>query len=273
MVATDPDARTRVGVGLVTRRPHREAIHLGNTCTQPARRWSMVTLCTIVAGLAAAAHADPVVVPGTSNIFGAGHTLAPDPGSYGPGTLPPMIDLFLAPSRTITFDTVTGSVSCLPVLGWNGADGGPYATGNTDILSYGGISGIIHDHATMFLVGVFTNGQTPPAAAPARLNVTTTTSNAVFTPLLFQSFFIGDGKTGTGSGAVQIFHVPDGATQLYLGFEDAYGFGNPTDYPGSYNDNAGFLTVNFTLVPSPGALGLGACSSCLLLRRRRRSRG
>lgn len=262
MFATDPVRRTRVGTGLVADRPDR----IGRR-----RRFltQITTLCTLGL-LAASSHAGLATVPGTSNIFGAGHAIAPDPGSYGPGTLPTMLDLFAAPARTITFDTVTGSVSCKPVLGWNGPDGGPYATGNTDILSFGGISGIIHAHATMFLVGVFTDGSEPSGPGPARLDVSSLTTSASFHPLLFQTFFIGDGKTGTGAGAVQVFHVPGGAVKLFLGFADAYGFGNPVDLPGSYSDNAGEFRVSYTLIPSPGALALAICGTVLLARRTHR---
>ncbi|MCK6476511.1 MAG: hypothetical protein L6Q35_06745, partial [Phycisphaerales bacterium] len=205
-------------------------------------------MSTAVAG---AARADTVVVDGRANIFGAGRTVAPDPGSAGPGLLPTAIVLFDAPERLVTFDTVTGLVSAKAVHPWwNGADGGPYATGNTDILSYAGISGIKHDGATMFLVGVFTDGHEPAGDAPVRLDATLHTEALVISPLLFQTFFIGDGRTGTGSGSVQVFNVPHGARMLYLGFADAYGFGDPIGLPGSYDDNGGELHVTFTIVPA-----------------------
>ncbi|MCC6428399.1 MAG: hypothetical protein IT435_16455 [Phycisphaerales bacterium] len=213
-----------------------------------------------------------VMVPGSANIFGAGHDTAPDPGSYGPGTLPVRVDLFSAPTaREVTFDSITGEVSCLLRLGWwNGADGGSHATGNTDILSYGGISGIINQKATMFLVGVFTDGTEPSGPGPARLDVTHRMEDGEYSPLLFQTFFIGDGRSTRGLRAQQLFHVPTAATTLYLGFADAYGFGHPTDLPGSYNDNAGALDVRLTLVPSPGTVALLTAGSWLLLARRKR---
>ncbi|HEY3242752.1 MAG TPA: hypothetical protein VGM03_05305 [Phycisphaerae bacterium] len=45
-------------------------------------------------------------------------------------------------------------------------------------------------------------------------------------PGLRQPFFIGDGLTGTGSGAVQQFLVPDGATRLFLGTIDGCEWSN-----------------------------------------------
>ncbi len=228
-------------------------------------------LAVILGLFTATASADIIQVAGTSNIFGAGHPVAPDPGSYGPGTLPPQIDLISAPTaRWVTFDDVTGTVTCKPNLGWNGPDGGPFATGNTDILSCGGISGIVDQNATMFLVGVFTDGTEPMGPPPGRLDFTLASTDAECFPLLFQTFFVGDGLTGTGTGSRQVFHVPQAATKMFLGFADAYGFGNPVDLPGSYSDNAGELSVVYTVVPSSGSLALMVGGSCLMLIGRRR---
>jgi hypothetical protein len=57
-------------------------------------------------------------------------------------------------------------------------------------------------------------------------------------PLIQQTFFIGNGRTS--SGAVQTFHVPAGATRLYLGFADAVSF---VGTPCCYGDNSGSLTA------------------------------
>lgn len=259
----NPDGRTRVGAARgLARREHDR---------RPSPPITQILIAAALMLAAAHASARSIIVPATSNIFGAGHALPPDPGSFGPGTLPPFIPLPAVPDRAISFDSVTGLVSPKVSLNWwNGPDGGPYATGDTDILSHGGISGIIHDHATMFLVGVFTDETVPVDPAPPRLNVTTTHADDEFWPLLFQTFFIGDGLTGTGSGSTQVFHVPAAATRLYLGFADAYGFGDPTDSPGSYNDNAGEVAVLYTVVPSPGAAALLAGAGIVLLARRKK---
>jgi hypothetical protein len=263
MFAMDPVGRTRVGAGPVSPRPH----------TAGCKR-SILVLALVAGTLGLASHdarAGYVSVNGTSNIFGAGHAVAPDPGSYGPGTLPPAIDLFAAPGRTLTFDMVAGQVSCLTSMGWyNGPDGGTYATGDTDILSFNGISGITHATRTMFLVGVFTDGTVPEGAAPSRQNASSASSALSWSPQLFQTFFIGDGLTGEGTGSVQVFHVPDGATKLYLGFADAYGFGDPIGLPGSYNDNSGSVDVFYKMVPAPSTFAFAAGGASLLLARRRR---
>jgi hypothetical protein len=66
------------------------------------------------------------------------------------------------------------------------------------------------------LVGVFVATGGPTGAAPTALNYTTTssTSSSSYTPLLDQTFFIGDGLTGNGSGTEQEFYIPSGATEL-----------------------------------------------------------
>ncbi len=64
-------------------------------------------------------------------------------------------------------------------------------------------------------------------------------------------FFVGDGLTGTGSGATQVFHVPAGATRVFFGFADAYQFGNPISPPGYYDDNVGELDVEFDVTSGP----------------------
>ena len=58
-------------------------------------------------------------------------------------------------------------------------------------------------------------------------------------PQMRQTFFIGDGHTSDGT--VQRFDVPTGATRVYLGFTDAWGFRHD---PGYYGDNSGLLEVN-----------------------------
>jgi len=75
-------------------------------------------------------------------------------------------------------------------------------------------------------------------------------TQASYTPLLGQTFFVGDGLTGTGSGTVQQWVVPTGATRLFLGFADAMFFNGQA---GAYNDNTGSLAVNLQIVPASAA--------------------
>ena len=125
-----------------------------------------------------------------------------------------------------------------------GPDGGTQCSGNgTDITSYKGISGVIHARKTMFLVGVFLTDAEPADPAPARLDFSNNEAFATLAPVIGQTFFIGDGLTGTGAGTVQQFAVPDAATRLFLGFADGYGVHGS---PGYYGDNSGSLGVTVT---------------------------
>ena len=53
-------------------------------------------------------------------------------------------------------------------------------------------------------------------------------------------FFIGDGLTGTGSGAVQQFVVPAGATRLFLASSDDLG---------ASDNNSGQFEVMVSVLP------------------------
>jgi len=151
-----------------------------------------------------------------------------------------------------------------------------------DMDSSGGISGMKlfestpADRRAMFLAGVFLTDAKPAAAAPARLDFSSTAIGRSFTelsPLLHQTFYIGDGLTGEGSGATQSFLVPDGATRLFLGFVDGSYFVGGPDY---YDNNVGTFTASFTVapVPEPSAyvLALIATGFVGLTHARRRSR-
>lgn len=131
-----------------------------------------------------------------------------------------------------------------------------------DMASAGGVSGLLlyesdpSARRVMFLSGLFTSGSVPQAPAPASLNFSSsygsnplTTSFTQLSPLLNQSFYIGDGLAGTGAGATQSFLVPDGATHLYLGIVDGGYFVGAPDY---YDNNAGSFAVQGTVaVPEP----------------------
>lgn len=131
-----------------------------------------------------------------------------------------------------------------------------------DMASAGGVSGMLlyeSDPAArrvMFLSGVFTSGSVPQPPAPAALNFSGSyggsplgTAFANLSPLLNQTFFVGDGLTGTGTGAAQAFTVPDGATHLYLGIVDGGYFVGAPDY---YDNNRGNFAVQGTVVvPEP----------------------
>ncbi len=232
-------------------------------------------------GLAAHAHAGVIAafeveVPGTSNVFGAGLQSPPEPGGGGGGTLPVMIELpAVQGGAYFSMSAVFGSVSCCSGAGgtFNGPDGGTNPYGVTDINSFGNISGLVHNSRTMFLSGVFVNLSDPTSgagSAPPRLDFSDGGDNmAEYSPLLNQSFFIGDGLFDHDELRhleAQKFYIPDGATHIALGFVDAGAFqGNP----GWYGDNQGSLTAVLGIVPAPSVGGLLAVGAAMGLRRRR----
>jgi hypothetical protein len=91
------------------------------------------------------------------------------------------------------------------------------------------------------LIGVFLGaGQPNLVAAPSSLDFTSAASRDYLTlmPRLQQPFFIGDGMTSLGD--LQQMMAPSGATRLYLGTMDNYGWWN----------NVGGFAVQ--VVPEPG---------------------
>jgi hypothetical protein len=218
------------------------------------------TLAAIGLGLAVT-NVNPVkaaqlTIRADSNIFGAGKTSAPAPGGSSGGQLPPMFNFAAAAGQVLTFSDISGSVkfSTFTTGSTNGnEDGGAFSPG-TNILSSGGISGIRMDNTFGFLIGVFLNDSEPTGSGPSALDFTNNISFAELSPQLNQTFFIGDGLTGSGLGNIQRFLVPEQATRLFLGFADGYAVQGA---PGYYSDNTGSVVANFEIqsaaepVPEP----------------------
>jgi len=208
------------------------------------------TALAAVLVLHASAATVSLPVSGSANIYGAGQATPPAPGGGG-GGLPPALNGFSArPDRVITFSSVSGTISLTPSLGvFSGPDGN--ASFPTDISSFGGLAGIRSD-SSGFLAGVFLGPTVPSDPTLPVLDFRSSalgTSFLTLAPQLGQVFFIGDGRTGTGSGTVQQFFAPPTATRLYLGFADALGY---EGLPGQYQDNLGTLNVTVQIVPEPG---------------------
>ena len=136
------------------------------------------------------------------------------------------------------------------------SEGSP-TTFYVDMDSYGGISGMQlfesdpSDRRVMFLAGVFLTDAIPSAPAPASLDFSSTAIGTSFTqlaPLLQQTFYIGDGLTGEGSGSTQSFLIPDAATRLFLGIVDGSYFVGAPDY---YDNNAGAFSATFQVTTVP----------------------
>lgn len=230
---------------------------------------ALATLLLITAPLAAHAQSGSLTVDAQANIFGYGVS-TPAPGGGGGGVVAPVIALSAGTGRSITF-LASG------MAGWggslnNGPDGGLFA-GSTHIPPVGPISGF-DGPLSGFLVGVFIEtGDISSLAAPSGLAYATPADYAQssYAPGLRQVFFIGDGLTGTGTGATQTFQIPDGADALVLGLADAYGFNAAAGY---YYDNVGSFDVVYQAVPEPASaalFGLGAVALMAGAIRRRKS--
>ena len=232
--------------------------------------WAVFVACLVISRSAVMAKTGTFVVPATADIFSSGQATA-DAGRGG--TLPIEIDLSAGTNRTLQF-SATGAVMAGPNV-WPlvGPDGGTtmvFGPRPTNITSADGISGML-DPNFEYLAGVFLDANTPIAGTePAILNFNSIGNDFTdLSPLLQQSFFIGDGLTGTGAGQVQAFYVPESATRLYLGFLDAYDFSGA---PGEYADDTGSLSVQITpprpnprpspcSPPAPSVLSATACGS------------
>ena len=172
-------------------------------------------------------------------------------GAYGAGAV-------------VTFNSIAGTVNCCNSPPATPPDGDSGTS--TNLSPVNGISGIVAP-TNMFLAGVFTNGNPAALVAPASLNFTTLTESfASLSPAMNQTFFVGDGLTGSGSGSRQTFVIPSGATDLWLGLPDGQGFNGP---PSFYGDNSGSFTGQYAVttpgsgaVPEPGSLSLLAIGLC-----------
>jgi hypothetical protein len=176
-----------------------------------------------------------VSVDGSDNPFLAG---APNGATTGGDTAPaqsPTLALTgFDTTQVITFSAVGG-------FSFSGGSPSPTADGNGGVGGMSsGVFGISGPTGIFFnsLVGVFLDDSVPGGAAPAQLNINT--AFTTLSPGLRQIFYIGDGLTGTGSGSVQQFFAPTGATRLYLGSADGSGWFN----------NSGVSNVTISYTPS-----------------------
>jgi hypothetical protein len=193
-----------------------------------------------------------VTVPGTCDPWLAG---MPDGSTASledsaPAQSAVQVPIGLIPGTPLTF-SASGVVNNFPATGGNSPDGGLF-TGHAT----GAENGISDVYVTInSLLGVFlTSAQPDSSSSPAALNFSTIGLDFTsLSPGLKQVFFIGDGLTSTSQ--VQQFIVPAGATRLYLGTMDGYGWWNNW---GQFDVQANAVPVPASaLLLGPGLMGLG----------------
>jgi len=217
-------------------------------------------------GLAANAGAT-TIVPGTADPWLAGMPNGSTASlqDIAPGQSPIEVLLFFVPGDAVTF-SATGLTDHCPAgsCGFAGPEGDA-VEGSTGHV--GGAENGIGDLIAPIdsLVGVFLGpGQPDLSSAPGgTLDFSTLASRdfASLSPLLKQPFFIGDGLRNDGL-SVQQFIVPAGATRLYLGTMDGFGWWN----------NSGSFEVTATTAPEPATIVLVGAGLFGAVRRRVRRR-
>jgi len=189
-----------------------------------SRQAEIAGLLLVIALASSAAFAE--TVPGTSNPYLAGMPNGSSccSGDSAPAQSPVLVtSVTVTPGSALTF-TVTGSVDNAGGTPTLTPDGGSvFSTSSNN-----GISGA--SWPINALVGVFLDASQPDSSqAPTALDFSGSglgTSFTTLSPALKQAFFIGDGLTGTGTGSVQTFVVPAGATRFFLGTSDGFGWFN-----------------------------------------------
>ena len=214
----------------------------------------VISTCVWIATLVVAFLVTPalaqsvtVTVPGISNPYLSGMPGGSTccSGDAAPAQSPVQVTgLVLAPGTVLTF-TATGGID----FGGSPPSVGPDGSFLFTTPSTNGISGATWPANS--LVGVFLdNSQPDSTAAPPDLDFGSGagTSFATLSPALKQVFFIGDGRTGTGSGATQTFVIPAGATRLFVGASDGFGWFN----------NSGSFSVTVSPAQAPPAASTAA---------------
>jgi hypothetical protein len=157
------------------------------------------------------------------------------PNTSGGASPQPVIGLTLTPGTTMTFDNVSGAAN------YNDTTPAGTADGDTTNIVYDlegtagdvngspqGENGISNIKAPIdSIIGVFMSDSAPVAgSAPGSLDFSTDDERnfTTLSPVLNQTFFIGDGRTDGGNP--QQFVVPAGATRLFIGNMDAYEWSN-----------------------------------------------
>jgi hypothetical protein len=227
-----------------------------------------IVVTNLIFAFSAGAASVTVTVPGTADLWLAGQPSGGSvTGTFGTDTVLAEAAVLASTGLNLTagsYLTVTASGG----TNYNGcADTTPDA-GACGLFSTGPAFGLsTFNGPPNALIGVFINGNVPSNSntSPVGLDFTTVAaqSAAVIAPQLNQVFFIGDGLTGTGSGAVQHFIIPAGATRLFLGSADSVGanYNNTGSFTVTVTDSAGASTA----IPAPAASPLVLAITAVLL--------
>lgn len=216
-----------------------------------------IAALALALGLATSAGAAALVsVPATSNPWLAGMPPGTNAGSgdSAPGQSPAQVTgIAVTPGGALRFSSVGATDHCDGGgCGLAGAEGDALEAAT---LHAGGAQFGISDVLSPIdaLIGVFLSDDQPSLnGAPAALSFGTPAARdfSILSPLLQQAFFIGDGMRNDGL-TLQSFVVPAGATRLFLGTMDGFGWFN----------NVGGLRVTI----ESAAVGVPEPASWLLL--------
>jgi len=214
-----------------------------------AIRVCALAACMSVATAAAQAQQLTVLGSANPNLAGRANGYACCSGDASPGQASPFI--------TVT----SGSILTFAVRGFSDFIGsqstGNNPDGNVDapLTNFGdGISAPTNVRWNA-LYGVFLDQNDPTGnATPVTLDFSGGLNFASLAPLLGQIFFIGDGLTSDSNigfnGTSQLFSTPTGATRLFFGSGDGFGWFNNT---GSFDVT---VSGNVNTVPEPATVVL-----------------
>jgi len=216
-----------------------------------------------------------VVVPAASDPWTTGTHLIRHGGATPEEIQETMPDGFSVNGGDVirALDVAVGGVSFFN--GFGDPYYGPSGNGlsGSNLTSLDGISGYIGPQGP--LVGVFLDNSIPDSGpAPATLDFSSSGMGIDFLslmPELRQVFYIGDGQTSGGD--FQTFIAPTGATRLFLGIPDGFGF---VGAPGAYDDNDGSYEIRLGIneipsnIPEPSVVLLMIMGLLILTKQMRR---